>query len=92
MQGSHFDFEDVVIYKVNPLNGVCPSAFSLGLLRYARLFNVERIKCEVHDFFFFFTESLADFGFWMPTHQEMLLGLTLGLRDLPFEDTLLYCS
>lgn len=89
---SYFEFEDVVICKVNPLNGVCPSAFSLGLLHYARLFNVERIKCEVHDFFSFLLSCWQSSGLWMPTHQEMLLGLTLGLRGLPFEDTLLYCS
>lgn len=51
---SYFEFEDVVICKVTPLNGVCPPAFSLGLLHYARLFNVERIKCEVHGFFLFY--------------------------------------
>lgn len=51
---SYFEFEDVVICKVTPLNGVCPPAFSLGLLHYARLFNVERVKCEVHGFFLFY--------------------------------------
>lgn len=46
---SYFKFEDVVAY---PLSGVCPSPFSLELSQFMRLFNVERIKHEVHDFFF----------------------------------------